>query len=29
MKDIRPVLTMIGGEIVHGRVEDLAPAGSG
>ena len=27
MKDIRPLLTMVGGEIVHGRVEDLASAG--
>ena len=27
MKDIRPLLTMIGGEIVHGRVEDLIAAG--
>ena len=27
MKDSRPLLTMVGGEIVHGRVEDLVSAG--
>jgi predicted amidohydrolase YtcJ len=27
MKDVRPLLTMVGGEIVHGSVEHLASAG--
>jgi hypothetical protein len=29
MKDIRPVLTVVGGEIVHERVEDLVSSGDG